>query len=242
MSITQKYSPSHIVSVRRSIAVLFALAIALSMDSSRLQAGTFRYELPELLGELRYDIEKTSLVDVSIATPFGLTGVSKATFIIEGSITRGKARGDGVIFEATEFELEPAFAVGYEFPNSGFGTLPLLQPSSFRIVETFNGPFYSVTPLPGPGVSTPPFSFSVTASVGPAITTMYPDRIDSQTDPIDLPVGFVVETPIIANVTEAYVVLEGSSVIPEPNSCTLVALGILTLLLSNQARYASRWV
>lgn len=217
------------------IASLAAMSMLLSENFA--SGGTFRYDLPELLGEYRFDGGDDYSKRVEIDTPFNLTGVSRAIFFIEGSITPGVARGDGVVFEPDEFELVPSFYVFYGFPNSGFLTFPVETHSPFRINETFTGPFYSVTPLPNPVEPPPVFSFQVRPGAGPAISTLYPDHVDPNDVILNTFDAIVIETPIIAHVTEAYVILTGNSVVPEPHACFLLFCGTGLISVSIVRRF-----
>lgn len=243
-----------------ALVVLLSVLATLSIECSAARGGTMRYDLTELLGEHRFEGEKpfpelqlsrhgissfdTQFIN-TIDTPFETPGVSKATLVINGNLLPGNARGGGIDLDQTEFVLQPRFRAFHGFSSFSNATNPAAQTGLIRINETFAGPFSSgltVLPFGTIGTGGPLFTFSVIANIDPGPSTRYPPRhyslpyigmknIGPKWPPHS---GYLVVTPIIANITEAYVVLEGSSVVPEPSSGAMILLGMSVLLLNRR--------
>lgn len=197
--------------------------------------GVIRYDLPELLGEHHYDgSDVLPFGRVSqVNTPFGFYSVAQARLVVEGTISAGKAHGDGVLREPFDIDLEPSVGATPSFAR----ILTIATESStgtFRIDDIYVNPFHpEVTPLPNPD-GYPPISFQVLFSVGPSFSTDYPPLI-TPVEPGELIFasdGVVIDTPIIANVTEAYIVLEGPGVVPEPASAGIAVIAALGTILT----------
>ena len=202
-------------------------AIILVLASTTAYGGSIRYELPELLGEHSYD-GGLSLFDAvqHIDTPFGFYAVEEARLVVVGRVSHGQAHGDGVIRESTTFELLPSVAVYPSFANSiEIATEP--TPATFQFETIYPNPFVpDTTPLPNPD-GYPPVSFSVYLSVAPVFGTQYPPLINPSGD--TLTDGIVVDVPIIAEIEQAYIVLSGMSIVPEPSGFALVCGSMLVL-------------
>lgn len=206
--------------------------------SSAALGGAVRYELPELLGEHRFDGSEDYLILRSdhVDTPFGYYTVERARLVVEGNVTSGRAHGDGIIREALDFELKPSVSAAPSFD----GLLRIFGESmvgEFHIDQVYPNPFLpSTTPLPGPG-GYPPISFYVTVSVSPAFLTDCPPLIEPDLPPHLLwPYGIIVDTPIVANITEAYIIMEGQGVVPEPSAWMLILAGTSAIILSRRLR------
>ncbi|QDU90078.1 hypothetical protein Pla175_34780 [Pirellulimonas nuda] len=165
---------------------------------------------------------------MQIDTPFGFSRVAEARLVVEGCATAGWARGDGVQLESDSFELIPAVSANPSFQrefNYGAETL-----GAFRIDEVFPEPFFpTTTPLPNPD-GYPPVSFQVFLSVFPSSATLFPARIGNSWDATTL--AYVVETPIIAQIDTAYIILSGPNTVPEPSGLAAVVAGCLTVFAS----------
>ena len=183
--------------------------------------GTLRYDLPELLGEHSYD-GTTYLGGLAhVDTSFGFGTVQQARLVISGSVQPGKARGDGVIREALEFELEPFVQAVASFRGASV-QLPVTPTiGSFTIDEIYPNPFVpKTTPLPNPG-GYPPISFSVGLGLNFTISTNIPPNIDPGSPFNDATDGIIIDEPIIANITTAYIEFQGAAIVPEPSSVTI---------------------
>lgn len=219
---------------RRVLLRTIFVGALLGFASTETWAGTVRFSLPELLGDYLYDGYKPGLSDysrsTSIDTPFGLLSVREATVVIAGTITPGQAQGDGILRQSDRVELLASAQTGFFGPNAGFAHLdPEPDSGAFRVEQTFTGPFVSVIPLPGPGPR-PHFSFSVNFAIGPHYTVL-PPRIGPPGNSLDIDDGIIIDIPITAEVTEAYVLLHGHNIgVPEPHSLALAALGAVALM------------
>jgi hypothetical protein len=209
-------------------------AILLVLASTAAYGGSIRYELPELLGEHSYD-GGLSLFNAlqHIDTPFGFYDIDEARLVIVGHVVPGLARGDGIIREATSFMLLPSVGATPSFARSiTLTTEP--TPESFRQESIYPNPFVpETTPLPNPD-GYPPVSLYVSLLVTPAFGTQYPPLIAPQVDLLSN--GIIVDQPIVANIDQAYIVLSGANIVPEPGSIAI--LGGLILLWGAKHRIA----
>jgi hypothetical protein len=218
--------------------IFFILAV-LSLSRSTL-AGAIRYELPELLGEHRYDGTTHIGGFAHVDTPFGFYAADQARLVIVGSVQPGRARGDGVIREALEFDLEPFVQAGASFKDTYLiGTTPTIGAFSFD--ELYYAPFApETTPLPNPN-GYPPISFTVGLGLSLSFSTKIPPKVDPNSPYFDATDGIIVDEPIIANVVQAYVILSGRTIVPEPSS-TLVALSAMAgLVVLRRRRQSERF-
>lgn len=217
------------------LAMAIGLALALGGPAC---GGTIRYELSNLLGEHRYDGEDSLWSAIQqIDTPFGFYGVKEARLVIEGTVLPGMGRGDGVLREPTSFVLPPSVGVRPSFETSSYTDN---EPTSemFRIEKVYADPFVpETTPLPNPD-GYPPVSFSVSLSVGPIFAPPYPPWIDPNGGHLFNWEGVIIDEPIVATIHQAYILLSGPAVVPEPGSIALV--GGLVVLLVGARRYAKR--
>jgi hypothetical protein len=197
----------------------YLLAILLLLVSSPAHCGSIRYELPSLLGQHTYEPLTILNAAAQVETPFGFYAVEEATLVVEGIVSQGIAHGDGVIRENTSFALIPRITVLPNFDNSiEFDTEP--TPSAFRFEKAYSYPFVPETiPLPNPD-GYPPVSFVIYLWVGTSLATQFPPLLGSPDD--ILSPGIVVDEPIVAHIESAYIVLSGSSIVPEPSSILLV--------------------
>lgn len=114
------------------------------------------------------------------------------------------------------------FLHGSRLQNSG----------AFRFEVVYEGPFYDVIPLPGPGVVWP-LDFTVGLDFGKA--DFY--TMDSVPWLVERPApddwnrsdGLEFVAPITGTITEAYIVVQGQG-LPEPATLSLLALGALAIL------------
>ncbi|MBA4107490.1 MAG: hypothetical protein C0485_17270 [Pirellula sp.] len=193
------------------------------------QAGSMRFELPELLGEH----ELTTLADgfpagyvvtsTTIQTPFYVYHVNSARLVIVGAATAGTIRGDGATRAAEEAAFLPRVTAQPQFYGGAsvvhFSLDP--PPSVISLDQSYSRPFVpGVTPLPGPGVVQQlRAKFDVTLA-------MYPDSVAlnsipylTESDPLAYrrqEEGLTVIESARARITEAYLILEGPGVVPEP--------------------------
>lgn len=235
-------------------------------------AGTIRYDLPELLGRYEYGGKDDPLRgrSVTVDTPFDLGGVSSIRLVLEGTVKPGVARGDGIYYEPTRVVLEPSVLSGVGVENGMvLLTLASHQPTGdFRVERELLGPFRNfkyggcdpeVICSPGPPRHIPVYSFSAWAGASPAYTTQTPEVIDNNetvNDPSDggpyilreFLDGLIVEVPVVANITEAYAIIEGRSVLPEHVTASTVPepsgiaimFGMSSLFLSRRPERAKR--
>lgn len=220
--------------ITRCLPALFLLLFMPAWESA--SAGSVRLELPELLGELRFDGTESPFgggpnsKSTSVYSPIRhVYAVSEARLILEGEVMVGAARGDGVVRESRAFDLLPAVKVDISTTRGGSTSL-LAEPTpdDFRIEKVSFSPFIPlVIPLPGPG-STPfdpgPIKYKVFLG---AHTSNLPPRVTN--DPVIFPDGIVVEEPITARITRAYVVFSGSQIVPEPSGVAIFVIGMTTL-------------
>ena len=208
--------------------------LALFLAAATALGGSVRYDLPQLLGEYTFDV--TSTFDVSrsvdLNTAFGFYSVSEARVVVSGYATSGKGRGDGVYREATEFELLPTLAASFG-PILGRHIIDFAPPptvGAFQIEKVFTYPFVpETTPLPNPD-GHPLISAVAGLSLGlNGFLTNFPALIGQPPDLFLARDGIVVVDPIRASITDAYVILEGPGVVPEPSTVCLfiILLGIL---------------
>jgi hypothetical protein len=224
---------------------VLVIAIALPAWASAVSAGTVRYDFPELLGDRRFDGSLVGYSPVAyVDTPFTFYSVTEARLVVEGTVSTGRARGDGVIRENVEFDLLPSVTVQPSFSHTAtIQTQP--TPESFRLEQIYPNPFApETTPLPNPD-GYPSISFSVRVYVGLPLINNFPPLIVPP-EPGELVLatdGIVVDVPIIAQITDAYIVLSGPGVVPEPSSFAIaVVLPALLIAWSRQiGRCGLRW-
>lgn len=205
-------------------ASLFVLAVY-GLPSASF-GGTVRYDLPELLGEHRYDGTTYTGGFAQVDTPYGFYTVQQARLVIAGSVQVGKARGDGIIREPLEFDLEPFVQAGASFKRTYvLGVTPTI--GQFTIDEIHASPFVpETTPLPNPD-GYPPISFTVGLGLTLSFSTNIPPKIHPNSPYYDATDGVIVYVPIIANVTTAYIEFSGPGVVPEPSTRTFLLLGCM---------------
>ncbi len=203
-------------------------SIFLLLATSTAYAGSVRYELSSLLGEHTYTGDLAFFNAASqVDTPFGFYAVEEATLVIEGSVSQGIAHGDGVIREDITFDLFPSVSVRPTFDLS-IDTSTDPTPATFRFETTYSYPFVpDTTPLPNHD-GYPPVSFAVYLSVGPSFGTQFPPLLGPPDD--ILSPGIIVDVPIIAQITTAYIVLSGANIIPEPSGIAVVCCLIMPIV------------
>lgn len=200
------------------------LAIALLLvAASPAFGGTVRYDLPGLLGQHSSDevSDVFSWPTQQIDTPFGFGQVDEARLVIVGTVSPGLAHGNGITHEAISFQLLPVIHVIPSFAD------PIdIYPSSesFHFETVFSNPFFpNTTPLPGPD-GHPPVSFSLQLIPNVSMHTSLPPHIPGN---ITLEPPYYVDVPIIAHIQEAYILLGGPQIVPEPRTLTLTGLMVL---------------
>ena len=211
------------------------LYLAFFLASTSAHGGSIRYELPNLIGEHQYDGSQPSFLGrvAFVDTPFRFYSVTEARLVVEGHVAPGEARGDGIMREAVGFELLPSVASQPSFSNTF--AIPV-QPTSanFRLEQVYPYPFVpQTTPMPNPD-GYPPISFYVQVSVGPTFSTDYPPLL-TPPEPGELVFaedGIIVDVPIIAEITNAYIVLSGPSIVPEPTSLVAAVIAFSALLIT----------
>jgi|GEM_PF-3600766 len=220
-----QYSVTSLSKLLSAIAV-----VLLTLASGVAYGGSIRYDLPNLLGQHVYDGSLPLFnAEQQIDTPFHFNVVEEAKLVVVGRVLHGQAHGDGVIREGTSFELLPSVSVYPNFAQSiGFPTET--TPETFRFKTTYPNPFVpDPLPLPGPDNS-PPVSFLVYLLVRPSPETNFPQRLDPPDDTLTLTNGSVVDVPIVAEIEQAYIVLSGASIVPEPGSLAMLCGSILLLI------------
>lgn len=198
--------------------------------SGAAYCGTIRYNLPELLGEHRFDGTTQFGGIAQIDTPFGFYSVEQARLVIEGSVQPGKARGDGIMREPIVFDLEPFAQSAASFKRMYvISATPTI--GSFSFDEIYNYPFVpETTPLPNPN-GYPPITFSVGLGLSLSFSTRIPSEIGLGPPFLDAMEGIIVDVPIIADISEAYVEFSGASIVPEPSMTVLALASCLSSIL-----------
>ena len=86
----------------------------------------------------------------------------------------------------------------------------------------------------------PSLSLDVSFAVTPSLVVLagLPPVIDPRTQILNTE-GYIVDIPIVGHVTEAYLVLEGPGIVPEPQSWLLIACGTVALVVAHARR--SEW-
>lgn len=147
-------------------------------------------------------------------------------------MSSGQARGDGIALEATTFELIPVVSARPTFSSTQF--VSNATPETFRLETIYPDPFVpETTPLPNPD-GYPPLSFQVYLSVGPSLSTAYPARVDGYEGVVFVMDSIVVDVPIIAHIDQAYILLSGPAIVPEPASVVLAGLAVLVGVVRNK--------
>jgi len=209
--------------------------LASLLASHAVNAGTIRYELPSLLGEYQYTGQSSLLPNkiANVDTTLEASQVTSARLLIEGSITTGTARGDGIVFEETEFELLPNVFAFTSFQTTFFFQS---EPTSetFIIEQFYNDPFRPDFPsMPNPEAdNSSPVSFQVTVSISISSATDFPQPKESQPDfLVPWHSGIVVVEPITADIDSASIILEGPTIVPEPHNLFLCLGGLISFFV-----------
>lgn len=212
------------------IAVLSAFVVLPEAASG----GIITIPLPELVGTYT-DSDFTFSGDTkqaTVHTSYGLFALDRLTFVYSGFVTPGVMRGDGV----TRANQEVDSLAGFNpFFNGNFGFRQQVN-GAFRFEIVYEGPFWIVPPMGGPGVAYP-HDFTISLDFGQVALS----AMDSVPWLVERPVpgpsyddkdwykGLEFVTPMTGTITEAYIVVEGRG-IPEPTTLSLLALGALALL------------
>jgi hypothetical protein len=227
-------------SIDRRFAGCLGIFIALSATAA--SGGTLRIDLPQLVGDCCSAGQLPP--EAEVPTPFDIRGVSSIRLVLEGTLTSGKGRGEGVEGVATEFELKGT-ASAYFYALQGFPPRPPLDPDylfvsfffkteaepqagQFHIDHFFIGPFFDARTLDLVPV------LSLHFSAGPEISaaTLFPPPIPF----FHTELLYETITPIHMSISSAYFVLEGASVTPEPGGIALGLSAALGSVLLSRAR------
>ena len=212
-----------------SIAVLSAFIVLPEATSG----GTITIPLPELVGSYT-DSDFTFAGDrkeATVHTTYGLFALDRLTFVYSGFVAPGVIRGDGVTRADQEVDSPAGFGPVFD------GYLGFHQEvnGEFRFEIVYEGPFWTVPPMPGPDVVYPS-DFTISLDFGPVLFTMAsvpwlvePPAPGPSYDDMNWFKGLEFVTPMTGTITEAYIVVEGRG-LPEPATLSLLALGGLGLL------------
>jgi hypothetical protein len=216
--------PDALILLQNLIMVLLRVATFLSATvvvTSAGLAGTVRYELPELLGQHLCHGELFIAGLSNIHTPYNFSAIEQARIVVQGDVQAGLALGDGIIRAAEVFELKPGIGVTASFKHSAALGVDDLA-GAFSLNETYAYPFVpETTPLPNLD-GYPPVSFTVGLGLGPSLSTQFPPKIDPSPQYFQATDGVIVDQPIVAFVSVAFVELSGAEVVPEPSGMALV--------------------
>lgn len=87
-----------------------------------------------------------------------------------------------------------------------------------------------ITPLPNPDAGPfPGVSFDVSLGFSPSLATNYPLAIGPP--PIFVDQSYVIDEPMVLRIDEAYILLSGASIVPEPRHSSMLAATVLCLFL-----------
>lgn len=216
--------------------IVLGIFVSCLLTSSPLLAGTVRYELPQLLGEHVYDGPDYWGRLAQVETSLSYYSADSAKLVVEGTVAAGRARGDGILREALEFDLLPAVSASAYLPGSSSVDF-IGEPSplgSFRIEKVYPRPLDpQVVLMPSPD-GYPPILLAVSFSVRPIFVHPYPPLLH-QPQPGDLTFhddGIIVNEPLVANVTKAYILITGPHIVPEPASGFLLLPAFVLALTS----------
>lgn len=215
------------------LKTFWLVALAPYLTQAPVHGGTVRYELPQLRGEYQFNGtgDSGNRRVAQVETPFGYySSVDSATLVVEGFVTTGKARGDGISREPLEFDLIPSVGASPSFARR-LTSVSNTTIGVFRLEDIYPRPFAEPMPLPGPADYTPT-SFEVSFSVDPsAFDTRIPRLIGPPPDFMWDSGGIIVDTPIEANVTDAYIILEVQGV-PEPMGAFTAVIALLVITVA----------
>lgn len=213
----------------RSILFMAVLSAFMVLPEAA-SGGTITIPLPELVGTYT-DSDFTFAGDrkgATVHTRYGLFALDRLTFVYSGYVTPGVIRGDGVTRANQEVDSQAGF---FPFFNGNFGFRQQVN-GAFRFEIVYEGPFWTVPPMGGPGVVYP-HDFTISLDFGQAALS----AMDSVPWLVERPApddwnrsdGLEFVTPMTGTITEAYIVVEGRG-LPEPATLSLLALGGLGLL------------
>jgi hypothetical protein len=223
----------------RRLSLVVLLLCGLSQTTL---GGTVRYELPHLLGEHRFDGTDSFFGSGNgIQTPFGYYSVHEARLVIEGTSQPGKARGDGVLREPIEYELPARIGVSFTTMAGSFATGFRRETTSpFSIERIYPFPFVpEVIPLPSP-VGHPPATFFTDILVSTNSSTVFPAPIDANSAEIRDWDGIIIDVPVTAHITKAYIEFSGPEIVPEPSAFSAALSGLF--LFMYRMRRGGLWI
>jgi hypothetical protein len=150
--------------------------------------------------------------------------------VIKGTLSGGRAHGDGVTRENQSFDLLPSYQWLSNFGD--FYSLNNTKPEGDFVADIeFNAyPFLrSLRPLDPVRDPIALASFSIGFRAMPSISTQYPLFLNPVDNQVDFGQGIIIDVPVRANVTEAYIVLSGPAIVPEPSMYVIGTLSIVGL-------------
>jgi hypothetical protein len=211
--------------------------LVLFSGATTASAGSIRIELPELVGDYNFVPASDWLNQgfdatrsVMLPTQYGFYSISTAIVVLDGTVSAGRAHGDGILREATEFNLIPSVRADLNAFMSGryLVTDPFL--GAFRIEKFYVAPYApELTPLPNPdNPGTLPIEIRVGAHIGlNDFYTNFPPYIGPPPDGIYIRDGLIVDQPITGRITSAYLILDGPDIVPEPPAMILLIGGTM---------------
>jgi hypothetical protein len=209
------------------MAVLSAFAV---LPTAAL-GSTITIPLPELVGtytdsDFTFSGERK---EATVHTTYGQFALDKVRIVISGYVTPGVIRGDGVARANQQAEF-PAGFCPYFSGNFGF---PQQVKGAFRLEFVYQGPFWTVPPMGGPGVVYPE-DFPITIGLDFRQTLYNVDSVPWLVEPpapddFNWSNGLEFVTPMTGTITEAYIVVEGQG-LPEPATLSLLAIGALAII------------
>ncbi len=207
-----------------------AVALGFLLASAPALGGSIRYDLPGLLGEHRFDDPLMFIGrGAEVATTVAPKQITAVRFVVSGSVSSGRARGDGVQFDPVAFELLPAVNI---YTNIGFsiGFREEVTPDKFFLEWTIADPFADLLSPPIGGY--PVFDLQAFVSIAPSLQTIFPHRLSAADD--QLAPGYVIEQPIIAHIDTAYIILSGPTIVPEPSGWTCAGLLSIAMVFARR--------
>jgi len=187
--------------MKSGMKITILLAIVLSLMSPIAGAEIFTVELPEFLGPLvEQGTTKTSSFD--FGTSF--LEIYDVSIQLEGTCTIGSAHGDGIWIPEDEWtDVRPHFGFAMD-PGDGLcGVGDIVDESPFVIDKPFKLVFDAT------------WDFLLDGADDVTLDFYWGFGID----------GWVIVTEPTANITEAYLTVDG--IVPEPATIILLSIGVI---------------